>query len=56
MAQWKRIRLVNHEVAGSTPGLDQWVKDLVLIARNCGGGRRRGSILHCCGCDIGWQL
>ena len=26
----KRIRLGNHEVAGLTPGLAPWVKDLAL--------------------------
>ena len=30
MAQWLTNPTRNHEVEGSIPGLDQWVKDLAL--------------------------
>ena len=31
VAHWLTNLTRNHEVAGSTPGLVQWVKDLVLL-------------------------
>jgi len=39
MAEWLTNPSENHEVAGSIPGLSQWVKDLV----SCGVCHRRGS-------------
>ena len=31
VAQWLMNLTMNHEVVSSTPGLAQWVKDLVLL-------------------------
>ena len=42
MAQWLTNPTKNHEVAGSVPGLVQWVKGSG-IAVSCGVGCRRGS-------------
>ena len=44
MAQWLTNPTRNHEVAGSIPGLTQWVKRSG-VAVSCGVGRRHSSDL-----------
>ena len=49
-----RIRHSVHEV-GSTPGLAQWVKGLVLPQASA-QVTDVAQIQHCCGCGVGRQL
>ena len=42
VVRWKQIRLGTNEVAGSIPGLAQWVRDGSGVAMSCGVGGRWG--------------
>ena len=55
MAQWLTNLTRNSEVAGLTPGLAQWVKDLALL-RAVVQVAEATQIPHCCGCAVSWRL